>query len=136
MRHDLKELEEAMKGIQRRGDPLLGETVSSLNDAAKAIGVGRRTLYRYRQIFEDFPSLPTFKSVLRWWAQKHLLPRRGGRQPSQRRKDVARLRGEGLSFREIGEKLGIHKGTARVHWLRHLKHPIPSPGMGYAEKGL
>jgi len=29
-------------------------------------------------------------------------------QPGQRRKDVARLRDEGLSFSEIGERLGIH----------------------------
>jgi DNA-binding XRE family transcriptional regulator len=118
-------LTELRKGLldlkpREKGDPFFGEIIRTFEQAARVIGVSRMSLFRYREMFGDFPPLPTFKIALKWWKEKHGLPRKRGPLPGQRSKMVVSLREEqGLSFAEIGKKLGIAKASAWQAWRRH-----------------
>lgn len=137
----LKELEEDLKRLQKsrlrlQKDRLLGEIVRSFADASRAVGVSKASLYRYRQLFPDFPALPTFKAAIVGWMRKHKLPRLRGQRPSSLRTEVVRLREQGLSFAEIGKRIGRSQASVREQWLRHVRHPVPSPPLDYKGKGL
>jgi hypothetical protein len=95
----------------------LGEIVRIFEEAAKVLGCSRMTLYRYRRMLGDFPTLPAFQGSLLQWRRKFYFRR--GPQPSQRRKMVVYLRGEGMTFAEIGRRLGISKGSAWGLWQRY-----------------
>jgi uncharacterized protein YheU (UPF0270 family) len=104
------------------------EIVLTLAEAAEVIGISRMSLFRYQQYLPDFPSLPTFKMALRWWAERHGLPRRRGPLPSFRQKQVVYMHG-GLkqSFTEIARELGISVQAAAQLWKRHARKAKPLP---------
>jgi DNA-binding XRE family transcriptional regulator len=120
----LEEFRKGLSGLKPRekGDPFWGEIIRTFEEAARVIGVSRMSLFRYREMLGDFPPLPTFKIALRWWKQKHGLPRKRGPLPGQRSKMVVFLREEqGLTFAEIGRRLGIQRASAFQLWKRHLQ---------------
>ncbi len=96
------------------------ELIFTVSEIAKTLGLSEMSIYRYRRFFPDFPKLPTFKAGLRNWA-KHRVPFKRGPLPSEIRRVVVRLRGEGKTFREIGKILGMSHQAAHQHWKRHLK---------------
>jgi predicted DNA-binding transcriptional regulator AlpA len=78
------------------------EIITNMAEVARTLGLSQALLYRYKRYFPDFPSLPTFKSAVRGWAERRRLPRRRGSQPSFQRKQVVYMRGEpGMSFRRL-----------------------------------
>lgn len=119
----LQELEEGLSNLraQERRDPIRGEITRTFKDAARFLGFSRMSLYRYRQMFDGFPPLPAFKIAIQNWKERWNLPRERGPQPSQRRKEVVYLREEGLTFEEIGKKVGVSREEAWQLWDRHLK---------------
>jgi len=96
------------------------ELIFTVSEIARTLGVSEMSVYRYRRFFPDFPKLPTFKAGLRNWA-KHRVPFKRGPLPSEIRRVVVRMRGEGKTFREIGKILGISHQAAHQLWKRHLK---------------
>lgn len=132
----LQDLEAELKQLQKAKESFFGETVTTYKDAARAAGVCTRALYRYRKVFEDFPDLPCFAITVRGWMAKHKLPRQGGPRPFPIRKEIAKLREQGLGYSKIGRMLGKNPLYIRQHWLLHQKNPNPTPPMGYRELGI
>ncbi|MBI4483213.1 MAG: hypothetical protein HY652_10015 [Acidobacteria bacterium] len=78
--------------------------------------------YRYRRDLPDFPTLPTFKSVVRNWARTHGIPRKRGPYRSHRRAQIAYMREhEGRTFRQIAEEMEISPQAAHQLWKRHIQ---------------
>lgn len=73
-------------------------------------------------MFDGFPSLPSFKIALKIRKKIWHLQRKKGPQPSRRRKMVAFLREEGgLTFEEIGKRVGVSRAGAWMLWDRNVK---------------
>ncbi len=96
------------------------ELIFTVSEIARTLGGSEMSVYRYRRFFPDFPKLPTFKGGLRNWA-RHRVPFKRGPLPSEMRRVVVRMRGEGKTFRQIGQILGISHQAAHQHWKRHAK---------------
>ncbi len=96
------------------------ELIFTVSEIARTLGVSEMSVYRYRRFFPDFPKLPTFKGGLRNWA-RHRVPFKRGPLPSEIRRVVVRLRGEGKTFRQIAKVLGISHQAVHQHWKRHLR---------------
>lgn len=97
------------------------EIISTVREMADLIGVSPNTLYRYRRTYPSFPTLPTIRAAVFNWAAKYGLPSKRGPKPDISLQ-VAYLREtEGLSFSDIGLKLGISKQAAWAHWRRYKK---------------
>ncbi len=95
------------------------ELIYTVSEIAKTLGLSEMSIYRYRRFFPDFPKLPTFKGGIRNWA-KNRVPFKRGPLPSEIRRVVVRMRGEGKTFRQIGKVLRISHQAAHQHWKRHL----------------
>jgi len=96
------------------------EILHTHTQVARALGLSRMTIYRYRQWFPDFPTLPNFKATIQHWASRRGLPLRRGPQPSQRRTLVVHMRREeGKSFRQIARELGVSVQAVWQLWQRH-----------------
>ncbi len=96
------------------------ELIYSVSEIAKTLGLSEMTIYRYRRFFPDFPKLPTFKASVSNWA-RHRVPFKRGPLPSEIRRVVVRMRGDGKTFRQIGQVLGISHQAAYGLWKRHLE---------------
>ncbi len=96
------------------------ELIYTVSEIAKTLGLSEMSIYRYRRFFPDFPKLPTFKGGIRNWA-RHRVPFKRGPLPSEIRRVVVRMRGEGKTFRQIGKVLGISHQAAYGLWKRHLR---------------
>ncbi len=96
------------------------ELIYSVSDIAKTLGLSETSIYRYRRLFFNFPRPITSKAAVRNWA-RHRVPLKRGPLPSEIRRIVVRMRGEGKRFRQIGKILGISHQAAHQHWKRHLK---------------
>jgi len=97
------------------------ELIYSVSEIARTLGLSEMSIYRYRRDFPNFPKLITSKGAVLNWA-RHRVPRKRGPLPSEIRRVVVRLRGEGKTFREIGKILGISHQAAHQHWKRHIEH--------------
>ncbi len=101
------------------------ELIFTVSEIARTLGLSEMSIYRYRRDFgSDFPKLPTFKAAVSNWA-RHRVPFKRGPLPSEIRRVVVRLRGEGKTFREIGKILGISHQAAHQHWKRHIRAISP-----------
>ena len=109
---DLRVLRAKKKPLHER------ELIYSYAEIAKTLQLSGMTIYRYRNIFPDFPHPLTSKAALANWARRHQIPRKRGPLPSDMRREVIRMRKEGRTFREIGELLGISHQAAHGHWKR------------------
>jgi DNA invertase Pin-like site-specific DNA recombinase len=116
---DLKKNLANLKPQQARQAPFIGEIVNTFDEAARALGLSRMTLYRYRKMMGDFPTLPVFRGSLLQWRRRFYFRR--GPQPSQRRKMVVCMREEGMTFSKIGRSLGISKSSTWGLWQRHRR---------------
>jgi len=96
------------------------ELIYTVSEIARTLGLSEMSIYRYRRFFPDFPKLPTFKGGIRNWA-RHRVPFKKGPLPSEIRRVVVRMRGEGKTFRKIGQILGISHQAAHQHWKRHKR---------------
>ncbi len=96
------------------------ELIYTVSEIARTLGLSEMSIYRYRRFFPDFPKLPTFKAGIRNWA-KNRVPFKRGPLPSEIRRVVVRMRGEGKTFRQIGKVLRISHQAAHGHWKRHLE---------------
>jgi len=96
------------------------ELIYTVSEIAKTLELSEMTIYRYRNIFPDFPMLITSKAAVTNWARRHHLPRKRGPLPSDTRREVIRMKEEGRTFRKIGQLLGISHQAAHGHWKRHL----------------
>ena len=119
----LRELKADLAALQKSRDqempPMPGlEIIRTLDQAAKVLGVSRMSLYRYRDMFPDFPALPAFRMSLKGWAERYRLPRKRGPIPSHKSRMVASLREQGLTFEEIGKRLRIPRASAFRLWRR------------------
>jgi len=116
----LRELREGFQALEERKR---GEIVSTLREAAEILGISRRSLFRYRQMYPGFPTLPCFKMSLRGYMERRGLPRkRGPKTPSERGRRVTLFREvEGITFAEIGRRPGISKSAAWQLWRRMQK---------------
>jgi hypothetical protein len=123
---DLRNLKR--RNLRVKKNPAALEIIRTFHEAARVIGYSRMALYRWRSMFGDFPSLPSFRIAVVLWRRSFNFRR--GPQPSQRRKMVVCLRGEGMTFSEIGKKLGISRGSAWGLWQRHLKSQTGICGKG------
>ncbi len=99
------------------------EFIYTMSEVARTLGVSEMSVYRYRRDFPNFPnpSPITSKAAVTNWARTYGIPRQRGPLPSEMRRVVVRMRGEGKTFREIGKILGISHQAAHQHWQRHLK---------------
>ena len=108
--------------IEEKKNPLRLEIISTFEEAAKVLRFSRMSLYRYRQMYPDFPDLPAFAMSLRGWKERSRLPRKRGPLPSQRSKQTVYLRqDQGMTFEQIGKKLGISKVAAWGLWRRYTE---------------
>ncbi len=96
------------------------ELIYSVSEIARTLGLSEMSIYRYRRLFFNFPRPITSKGAVLNWA-RHRVPFKRGPLPSEIRRVVVRMRGEGKTFREIGKILGISHQAAHQHWQRHLK---------------
>ncbi len=96
------------------------EFIYTMSEIARTLGVSEMSVYRYRRDFPNFPKLITSKGAVLNWA-RHRVPLKRGPLPSEIRRVVVRMRGEGKTFRQIGKILGISHQAAHQHWKRHLK---------------
>ncbi len=85
----LAELQEGMRHL--KNNSAQRAIVSNYAEVAKTLGVSRMSIYRYRQLFADFPACPTLKVVVRIWAEQKGIPRKRGPRPSHPRKQVVQL---------------------------------------------
>ncbi len=100
------------------------ELIFTVSEIARTLGLSEMSIYRYRRDFgSEFPKLPTFKAGIRNWA-RHRVPFKRGPLPSEIRRVVVRMRGEGKTFRQIGKILGISHQAAHQHWKRHLAQKV------------
>jgi len=97
------------------------ELIFTVSEIAKTLGLSEMSIYRYLRDFPTFPKPITFKSTVSNWARRHGIPLKKGPLPSEMRRVVVRMRGEGKTFREIGKILWISHQAAHQHWKRHLK---------------
>ncbi len=101
------------------------ELIFTVSEIARTLGLSEMSIYRYRRDFgSEFPKLPTSKAGVRNWA-RHRVPFKRGPLPSEIRRVVVRMRGEGKTFREIGKILGISHQAAHQHWKRHIRAISP-----------
>jgi hypothetical protein len=96
------------------------ELIYTVSEIARTLLVTPQSVYRYRRVFPDFPKLITAKAAVTNWARTHGIPMRRGPLPSEIRRVVVRLRGEGRTFREIGQVSAISYQAAHQHYQRHL----------------
>src|SRR5262245_20079955 len=107
------------------------ELIYTPDEIARVIGVTRMSVYRYRKVYPDFPTLPNFKSAVRNWAKCRRIPRKKGPYPSHHRAQVIYMREkEGKTFREIGRRLGISFQAAQRHWKNNLEQNRQDIGPG------
>ena len=112
-----------LKTLKARSRPLHErELIYSYAEIGKTLSVSGMTIYRYRNIFPDFPKPITSKAAVSNFARRHHLPRKRGPLPSDMRREVIKMRKEGRTFRKIGELLGISGQAAHGHWKRHLRY--------------
>jgi len=97
----------------------LREFIYTMSEIARTLGVSEMSVYRYRRDFPNFPKLITSKGAVLNWA-RHRVPRKRGPLPSEMRRVVVRMRGEGKTFREIGKIMGISHQAVHGLWKRHL----------------
>jgi len=101
------------------------ELIFTVSEIARTLGLSEMSIYRYRRLFgDDFPKPITFKAAVRNWARGRV-PFKRGPLPSEIRRVVVRLRGEGKTFRQIGQILGISHQAAHQHWKRHIRAISP-----------
>jgi len=97
------------------------ELIFTVSEIARTLGLSEMSIYRYRRDFGSaFPKLPTSKAGVRNWA-RHRVPFKRGPLPSEIRRVVVRMRGEGKTFRQIGKALRISHQAAHQHWKRHKR---------------
>ncbi len=96
------------------------ELIYTVSEIARTLGISEMSIYRYRRFFPDFPKLPTFKGGVRNWARNRV-PFKRGPLPSEIRRVVVRMRGEGKTFRQIGKALRISHQAAHGHWKRNKR---------------
>ena len=97
------------------------ELIYSVSEIARTLGLSEMSIYRYRQIYPNFPRPITSKAAVTNWA-RHRVPRKRGPLSSEMRRVVVRMREkEGRTFRQIAKVLGISHQAAHGHWKRHLK---------------
>jgi len=113
---DLRVLRAKKKPLHER------ELIYSYGEIAKTLELSEITISRYRHIFPDFPHPITSKAAVTNWARRHHLPRKRGPLPSDMRREVVLMRKEGMTFRKIGDLLGISHQAAHGHWKRHLRY--------------
>ena len=95
------------------------ELIYTMSEIAKTLQLSEMSIYRYRRDFPDFPKPITSKGAVLNWA-RHRVPLKRGPLPSEIRRVVVRMRGEGKTFREIGKIMGISHQAAHGHWKKHL----------------
>jgi len=96
------------------------ELIYTVSEIAKTLGLSEMSIYRYRQLYSDFPTPITSKAAAMNWLRRHHLPRKRGPLPSDMRREVIQMKKQGRTFREIGRLLGISHQAAHGHWKRHL----------------
>jgi len=74
---------EAQKLEAQKKEVFKGEIVRTFFEAARVLGVCRMSIYRYRQIFGDFPPLPCFRIALKWFKERHGVPKKRGPRRSK-----------------------------------------------------
>lgn len=93
MQHKLlAELEEGLRNLKKNFAQR--EIVSNFAEVARTLGLSRMTIYRYRQLYADIPSLPTYKTVLRIWAAQKRIPRKRGPRPLRTTKEVGQTQSD------------------------------------------
>ena len=101
------------------------EFIFTVSEIARTLGLSEMSIYRYIKDFPTFPKPITFKATVSHWARRHGIPFKRGPLPSEIRRVVVRLRGEGKTFREIGKIMGISHQAAHQHWKRHNRALSP-----------
>ena len=97
------------------------ELIYTVSEIAKTLGLSEMSIYRYRQLYSDFPTPITSKAAVTNWARRHHLPRKRGPMPSDMRREVVRMKEQGKTFRKIGMLLGISHQAAHQLWKRHMR---------------
>ncbi len=83
----LAKLDEGLRHLKKNFGG--SEIVANYAEVARMLGLSRMTIWRYRQLYVDFPKPPTFKVVVRIWAEQKGIPRKRGPRPTCQRKLVA-----------------------------------------------
>ncbi len=96
------------------------ELIYTVSEIARTLGLSEMSIYRYRRLFFNFPRPITSKGAVLNWA-RHRVPLKRGPLPSEIRRVVVRMRGEGKTFRQIGKILSISHQAAHQQWKRHLR---------------
>lgn len=101
------------------------EFLFSMTEIARAARACIRAVYLWKQKhYADFPKPPTTKHAVWAFIQRHR------RKTSRARIQVVELRKQGLSYSQIGERLGMSKQGAHDHYHHYLAGLKKNPSYG------